>query len=64
MIEFSLTKEQKACQKLVREFAQKEINPIVHQLVEGQSHNPEIIEKYFISGLLQYIVPEKFDGLS
>jgi len=62
MIEFSLTEEQKACQKLVRDFAQKEIAPIAHQLDEEQRHDPEIIEKYFKIGLLHYIVPEEFGG--
>ena len=34
MIDFSLTEEQKACQKLVRDFAQNEIAPIAHELDE------------------------------
>ena len=46
MIDFTLTEEQKACQKLVRDFARKEIVPIAHELDEEQRHSPEIVEKY------------------
>jgi len=62
VIDFSLSEEQKACQKLVRDFAQKEIVPIAHELDEEQSHSPEIIEGYFKLGLLHYSIPEEFGG--
>lgn len=62
MIDFSLTEEQKSCQKLVRDFAQNEIAPIAHELDEEQRHSPEIIEKYFEIGLLHYAVPEEYGG--
>jgi acyl-CoA dehydrogenase len=62
VIDFSLTEEQKACQKLVRDFAQKEIAPIAHKLDEEQRHSPEIVEKYFQIGLLHYSVPEEHGG--
>jgi len=62
VIDFSLTEEQKACQKLVRDFAQKEIAPIAQELDEEQRHSPEIVEKYFQIGLLHYSVPEEYGG--
>ena len=62
VIDFSLTEEQKACQKLVREFAQNEIAPIAPELDEEQRHSPELVEKYFELGLLHYLVPEKYGG--
>ena len=62
MISFSLTEEQEACQKLVRDFAQKEIAPIAPELDEEQRHSPEIIEKYYELGLLHYLVPEEYGG--
>jgi acyl-CoA dehydrogenase len=62
VIDFSLTEEQKACQKLVRDFAQKEIAPIAHELDEEQRHSPELVEKYSELGLLHYLVPEKYGG--
>lgn len=63
MIDFSLTAEQKAAQKLVREFAQNEIAPIAHQLDQEQRHSPEIVEGYFKLGLLHYSVPEEYGGV-
>lgn len=62
VIDFSLTEEQKACQKLVREFAQNEIVPVAPELDEEQRHSPELVEKYFELGLLHYLVPEKYGG--
>ncbi len=62
MIDFTLTEEQKACQNLVRNFAQKEIVPIAHELDEEQRHSPELVEKYFELGLLHYTVPEEYGG--
>lgn len=62
MIDFTLTEEQQALQKLVRDFAQKEIVPIAHELDEEQRHSPEIVEKYHEIGLLHYSVPEEYGG--
>jgi len=62
MIDFTLTEEQKACQKLVRDFSQKEIAPVAHELDEQQRHSPEIVEKYFEIGLLHFQVPEEYGG--
>jgi acyl-CoA dehydrogenase len=62
MIDFSLTAEQKAMRKLVRDFAQKEIVPVSHELDQEQRHSPEIVEKYFKIGLLHHAVPEDYGG--
>jgi acyl-CoA dehydrogenase len=62
MIDFSLTEEQKAVRKLVRDFAQKEIVPVAPELDREQRHSPEIVEKYFKIGLLHHAVPEEFGG--
>ncbi|UCF62638.1 MAG: acyl-CoA dehydrogenase family protein [Anaerolineaceae bacterium] len=61
-MDFSLSEEQKACQKLVRDFARNEIAPIAHEMDEEQRHNPEIVEKYYKIGLLHYAVPEEYGG--
>jgi acyl-CoA dehydrogenase len=61
-MDFSLTEEQRGCQKLVRDFAQKEIVPIAPQLDHDQRHSPEIVAKYFEIGLLHYSVPEEYGG--
>ncbi len=62
MIDFSLTEEQRACRKLVRDFAQKEIVPIAPDLDQEQRHSPEIVKKFFEIGLLHYAVPEEYGG--
>lgn len=62
MIDFSLTEEQKMCQKLVRDFAQKEIAPRAAELDREQKHSQEIVDKYFEIGLLHYPVPEQYGG--
>jgi acyl-CoA dehydrogenase len=62
MIGFSLTEEQQALQRLVRDFARKEIVPVAHDLDREQRHSPEIVKKYFEIGLLHYAVPEAYGG--
>lgn len=62
MIGFNLTEEQRGCQKLVRDFAQKEIVPIAPELDRDQRHSPEIVQTFFEIGLLHDIVPEAFGG--
>ena len=62
MIDFSLTEEQKGCQKLVRDFARNEIVPIAHEMDEEQRHSHEIVEKYHEIGLLHHAVPEEYGG--
>jgi acyl-CoA dehydrogenase len=62
VIDFTLSEEQKGCQKLVRDFAQNELKPIAAELDEEQRHSPEIVEGYFKLGLLHYAVPEEYGG--
>ncbi len=47
MIDFTLTEEQTACQRLVREFAQNEIAPTALERDAEQRHDPQIVNKYF-----------------
>jgi acyl-CoA dehydrogenase len=62
MIDFSLTEEQKACQKLVHDFAQKEIVPIAPELDREQRFSQDVVDKFFQIGLLHYLVPEEYGG--
>jgi acyl-CoA dehydrogenase len=62
VIDFTLTDEQKAFQKVVRDFAQNEIAPIAPQLDEEARHSPEIVEGYFKLGFLHYAVAEEYGG--
>jgi len=52
MINFTLTEEQRAMQRLVREFSRKEIVPLAAELDEEQRHSPEIMAKFHEIGLL------------
>jgi alkylation response protein AidB-like acyl-CoA dehydrogenase len=63
VIDFTLTDEQKAFQKVVRDFAQNEIAPIAPQLDEEARHSPEVVEGYFKLGFLHYAVAEEYGGL-
>ncbi len=62
MIDFTLTAEQKAFQKVVHDFAQNEIAPIAPQLDEEARHSPEVVEGYFNLGFLHYAVAEDYGG--
>ncbi|MEW6717989.1 MAG: acyl-CoA dehydrogenase family protein [Chloroflexota bacterium] len=62
MMDFRLTEEQKAVQKLVRDFSRKEIAPLAPELDEEQRHSPELVKQFFDIGLLHYTVPEEYGG--
>jgi acyl-CoA dehydrogenase len=62
MVDFSLTEEQRALKKLVRDFAQNEIAPIAAQADEQQRHCQEVVEKWHEIGLLHYRAPEEYGG--
>lgn len=62
MIDFSLSEEQRGLQKLVRDFARKEIAPVAIDLDHEQRHCHEIVEKFFDVGLLHYLIPEEYGG--
>lgn len=62
MVDFELTEEQKAFQKVVRDFAQNEIAPLAPSLDREERHSPEIVEGYFKLGFLHFAVPEKYGG--
>jgi acyl-CoA dehydrogenase len=62
VIDFTLTEEQEAIRKVVRDFAQNELAPIAHELDEKQEYSPEIVEGYFKLGFLHFAVPEEYGG--
>jgi glutaryl-CoA dehydrogenase (non-decarboxylating) len=62
-LDFSLTDEQKAYQKLVREFAQNEVAPYVAECDREEKPYPaHITKKMGQLGLLGGVVPEKYGG--
>ena len=61
-LDFSLTPEQKAIQEVAREFALKEIDPIVEEIDEAQRFPHEVMAKAGELGFLGVLIPEEHGG--
>ncbi|MEJ2086379.1 MAG: acyl-CoA dehydrogenase family protein [Acidobacteriota bacterium] len=61
-VEFSLSDEQRAVREAAREFALKEIDPIVEQYDESQEFPREVFAKAGELGFLGILFPEKYGG--
>ena len=61
-IDFSLTEENRAVRDAAREFARKEIDPIVDEIDEAQRFPVEIFKKAGELGFLGVIFPEEYGG--
>jgi hypothetical protein len=61
-VDFALTPEQRAIQETAREFARREIDPIVEEIDEAQRFPREVIEKAGELGFLGVIFPEEWGG--
>jgi len=61
-MDFSLTEDQQMFQKMVREFAQKELEPIAAQLDEEARFPTESYKKMAELGLFGVTIPEKYGG--
>ncbi|TLS36688.1 acyl-CoA dehydrogenase [Pseudalkalibacillus caeni] len=61
-MELRFTDEQLMMQKMVRDFAQKEIAPIVEHMEETDEFPKEIVKKMGELGLMGIPVPEKYGG--
>ena len=59
---FELTDEQKMIQKMVREFAEKEIEPVAAELDQKEEYPTEILKKMASLGLLGIIIPPEYGG--
>ena len=57
-----LTEEEELFRATVREFAETEVRPFVHEMDEAAKFRPEIIAKFFELGLMGIEVPERFGG--
>jgi acyl-CoA dehydrogenase len=62
MIDFSLTEEQKAIQKLAHEFAEKEMTPVAAEYDRSAKFPWPVIEKAYEVGLLNLNIPEEYGG--
>ncbi len=61
-IDFSLTPEQKAIQQTARDFARKEVDPIVDESDESQKFPLDVMKKAGELGFLGILVPEELGG--
>ena len=61
-MDFSLTEEQKMLRTMVRDFAEKELEPIAAQIDEEASFPAESIKKAAEIGLMGTSYPEKYGG--
>jgi hypothetical protein len=60
--EFDFTENQKMVQQVAREFAEKEIKPVVMKYDESQEFPHEIIQKLGDLGFMGVIFPEEYGG--
>ena len=61
-LDFSLSEEQKFVQETAREFALREVDPIVDEIDEAQRFPREVIDKAGELGFLGVIFPEEYGG--
>ena len=61
-MDFSLTDEQRAIQETAREFARREVDPIVDEIDEKQKFPREVMAKAGELGFLGIIFPEEIGG--
>ena len=61
-MDFSLSVEQRAIQETAREFARREVDPIVDETDESQKFPREVMRKAAELGFLGVIFPEEYGG--
>jgi len=59
---FALTPEQQEVRALARDFAEREVAPVIHHFDEAQEFPHEILAKLAGTGLLGALVPEEYGG--
>ena len=57
-----LSEEEELFRQTVREFAETEVGPHVHEMDEASQFKPELITKFFELGLMGIEVPEQYGG--
>ncbi|HEX7918299.1 MAG TPA: acyl-CoA dehydrogenase [Gemmatimonadales bacterium] len=57
-----LAEEEELFRTTVREFAEAEVKPFVHEMDEAAKFKPELIKKLFEMGLMGIEVPEQYGG--
>src|SRR5258708_6799608 len=61
-VDFSLTEEQLMAQKMVRDFAQKEIYPTLKEFERRQEMNPKVLPRMAELGILGISIPVRYGG--
>lgn len=61
-MDFSLTDEQRAIQETARDFARREVDPIVEEIDESQKFPMDVMKKAGELGFLGIIFPEEYGG--
>jgi len=61
-MKLELNEQQKMIQKMVREFAEKEIAPVAEELDKTSTYPREILKKMANLGLLGIVIPEEYGG--
>ncbi len=61
-MDFSLNDEQRAIQETARDFARREVDPIVEEIDESQKYPREVMRKAGELGFLGIIFPEEYGG--
>src|SRR4030042_6637845 len=61
-MKLELNEQQKMIQKMVREFAEKEISPIAAELDKKEEYPHKTLEKMAKLGLLGIIIPTEYGG--
>ena len=59
---FQLTPEQQEVRALARDFAEREVGPVIHRFDEAQEFPHEIVTKLAATGLMGALVPEEYGG--
>jgi alkylation response protein AidB-like acyl-CoA dehydrogenase len=62
LVDFGLTEEQRAIQETAREFARRELDPIVDEIDETQRFPREVMDKAGELGFLGILFPESYGG--
>jgi alkylation response protein AidB-like acyl-CoA dehydrogenase len=57
-----LSEEEELFRSTVREFAETEVKPHVHEMDEAAKFRPDLIQKFFELGLMGIEVPEQYGG--
>ena len=61
-MDLTLTEEHRAAQKMVRDFCQKEVAPIIKESDRSQTMHPSVLPRMGELGILGICIPEKYGG--